>query len=310
MPRIDNPQSPIPEKLKGLHLFHFEGAPCAQRVRFALGEKRLVRGREVRFDDKSPDACEGEPGKWVSRHVSLVSRDHMTSSYAAIHPDMVVPALVHDGVLYLEAMDIIMHVDEVVGGSRLVPEAGDLLTATMARVEEAKTLHRSIRFVTFHWGLGKLAMLKPKERAQLAELAAQGNDQEMLVEFYDQYSTRTIPETTFVDHLRKLHSAFSEINQEQRDGRRFLMGDDVTIADAFWSMKVLRLIECGYPFAERHPRLLAWFKRVSQRPSFQNEVMGKNRISHRAFRMKAGFENMIGIGLRKAVTEHCVKEAG
>ena len=40
MPRIDHPKSPLVPKLQGLHLFHFEGAPCAQRVRFALAERR------------------------------------------------------------------------------------------------------------------------------------------------------------------------------------------------------------------------------------------------------------------------------
>ncbi len=46
MPKVEQPASPIPGALNGLHLFHFDGAPCAQRVRFALGEKGLARGRE------------------------------------------------------------------------------------------------------------------------------------------------------------------------------------------------------------------------------------------------------------------------
>ena len=118
-----------------------------------------------------------------------------------------------------------------------------------------------------------------------------------------------MPESTYIEHLLKLHAAFNQIEAEQRDGRKFLMGDDITIADAFWAMKVLRLIECGYPFAEHHPRVLAWFDRVSVRPSFQNEVMGKNKIGHHAFKIKAGIENLIGIGLGKAVQNHCPKEA-
>jgi len=90
MPRIDTPISPVVSQLQGLHLFHFDGAPCAQRVRFALGEKGLSRGREVKFDSTAADAVSGEPGRWVSRIVSLVKKDHMTPSYAQIHPNMVV----------------------------------------------------------------------------------------------------------------------------------------------------------------------------------------------------------------------------
>ena len=303
MPKIDSPVSDIPAQLEGLHLFHFDGAPCAQRVRFALGEKGLARGREERFDATGPAAVKGEAGRWVSRRVSLAKREHMTDAYAAIHPNMVVPALVHDGVLYLESMDIIEYLDDAFGGPRLVPEEGALRHATMQRVEQAKVLHRSIRFVTFHWGLGRIAMLNPSQRRELTDLANLGRDEEQLVSFYDQYSTKTIPEAVFFDHLNNLYAAFTELDDELQDGRQFLMSDDVTIADPFWSMKILRLTECGYPVAAHHPRLWAWYQRVAGRPSFQNEVMGKNRLAHRAFKAKAGVEGLFGKGLKQAVAQ-------
>lgn len=301
MPKIEQPASPIPGVLDGLHLFHFDGAPCAQRVRFALGEKGLARGREEKFDSVTPSAVAGEPGRWVSRIVSLVKKDHMTQSYADIHPNMVVPALVHDGNLYLESMDIIEYLDEAFGGTPLVPKAPELRAATMSRVEQAKELHRSIRYVTFHWGLGRLAMLNPKERRQLGALAQNGTDGENLVSFYEGYSNRSIPESIYYDHLAKLYAAFTEIDTELRDGRQFLMSDELSIADAFWSMKILRLLECGYPVDSHHPELYAWYQRIYQRPSFQNEVMGRNRVTNRVFRSKARIENLFGKGLKQAV---------
>jgi len=302
MPLIDKPKSPIPALLKGLHLFHFDGAPCAQRVRFALGEKGLARAREEKFDATTPaSVVEGEAGHWVSRVVSLVKKDHLTQTYAEIHPNMVVPALVHNGKLYLESLDIITYLDEAFGGAPLIPLDPALKTRTMARVSQAKDLHTSIRYVTFHWGLGRLAMLNPKERSQLEQLAKQGNDGENLVAFYDGYSTGTIPEEVYQEHLKKLYAAFGEVNEELGDGREFLMSDEVSIADAFWSMKILRLLECGYPVEEHHPALYAWYARVSQRPSFQNEVMGKNRLTNRAFKVKARIESLFGKGLSQAV---------
>lgn len=301
MPKIERPMSPIPRQLKGLHLFHFDGAPCAQRVRFALGEKGLARGREERFDAVTPSAVRGEDGRWVSRVVSLVKKQHMTETYAQIHPNMVVPALVHDGVLYLESMDIIEYLDQAFGGTCLIPQDSELRAATMERVEQAKVLHRSIRFVSFYWGLGRLAMLNPKERQRLAELAQSGPDGERLVEFYDGYSTRSIPRSVYQDHLRELYEAFQGLDTALGDGRRFLTSDDVSIADAFWSMKILRLLECGYPVATHHPCLHAWYQRVAERPSFQNEVMGKNRLTHRVFRAKARLESLFGKGLEREV---------
>ena len=303
MPKIEQPKSPIPRALKGLHLFHFDGAPCAQRVRFALGEKGLARGREEKFDAVTPSAVAGEDGRWVSRIVSLVKKDHMTRTYAEIHPNMVVPALVHEGDLFLESMDIIVYLDEAFGGEPLVPRAPELREAAMNRVEQAKELHRSIRFVTFYWGLGRLAMLNEKERRQLATLAREGDDGERLVEFYDGYSTRTIPESVYREHLRRLHAAFCELDAELADGRRCLISDEVSIADAFWSMKILRLLECGYPVEAHHPELYEWYQRISSRPSFQNEVMGKNRFANGVFRAKARIETLLGKGLKRAVDE-------
>lgn len=303
MPLIDEPISEIPEHLEGLHLFHFDGAPCAQRVRFALGEKDLSRGREEKFTSVTPAACKGEAQKWVSRRVSLARKEHMTRAYADIHPNMVVPALVHDGRLYLESMDIIAYLDDAFGGTQLIPADPAVRTATMEMVERAKDLHRSIRFVSFYWGLGRLAVLSPKERENLSVLAHQGADGENLIEFYDGYSEGTIPREVYMEHLRKLHQAFQGIDDDLSDGRRFLMSNDITIADAFWSMKVLKVLECGYPVAKYHPNLYRWFQRVYQRPSFQNEVMSGNRLSNRFFRAKSFIENLFGVGLAKAVRE-------
>lgn len=303
MPVIHQSRSEIPQKLKGLHLFHFDGAPCAQRVRFSLGEKGLARGREVKFDSVCPSAIEGEQGRWVSRIVSLPKKQHMTKTYAEIHPNMVVPALVHDGRLILESMDIIEYLDDEFGGTALIPKPAALREDTMQRVEQAKALHRSIRYVSFYWGLGRLAMLKPQEQQALVQLASEGGDGENLVKFYEGYSRQTIPQDIYYEHLRKLYDAFSHLDKEFTDGRLYFMSDDISIADAFWSMKVLKLIEVGYPMRDYHPNVYAWYKRVYERPSFQNEVMSNNRLMNRFFRTKSFIENFLGVGLKKALLE-------
>jgi len=301
MPHVENPQSPLVAKLKGLHLFHFDGAPCAQRVRFALGEKGLSRGREERFDADSPSAVSGESGRWVSRVVSLVKKDHMTPAYAQIHPNMVVPALVNDGELFIESMDIIDYLDQTFAGPQLIPESLPEREEALDLTEQAKALHLSIRYVTFHWGLGRLAMLNQKERDDLTDLASLGSDEENLVAFYDEYSRRAIPASVFESHLMRLHSAFSELDERLQDGRMFLVGDSLSIGDIFWAMKMPRLIETGYPLAAHHVHLQAWYERIQARPAFQNEVMGRNRLSHRLFRVKAGIERRLGGGLNRSL---------
>lgn len=302
MSKVENPKSPIVGKLEGLHLFHFEGAPCAQRVRFALHEKGLVRGHEVKFDADDPAACLGVEGAWVSRHVSLVKKEHMTSTYAQIHPNLVVPALVHDGELHLESMEIVEYLDEAFGGKPLVPKNNpELMADAQALTDLGKELHRSIRFVTFRWGLRGLARLSKKEEQQLRELLEHSEDAEQLASFYEGYDARSIPDSVYEEHLDKLNAAFRSHEDRLQDGRDFLTGDDLTMADIIWAMKTQRLTECDYPFDQCFPAYAAWFKRVSGRPSFQEGVMGKHKLMSKAFRGKAMIENLLGIGLKKQV---------
>jgi len=297
MPHIQNPPSPIVPKLEGLHLFHFDGAPCAQRVRFAMGEKGLARGREVRFDAADASAASGESGRWVSRIVSLVRKDHMTPQYAQIHPDLVVPALVHDGRLWLESLEIIEYLDSAFGGDPLLPLEEPLRSRTLELANKARALHVSLRYATFRWGLGWLAKLNSGEQQKLKDLVGRGADTENLAVFYDGYSNNGIPEAVFEEHLSRLLTAFTELNQTLESGQPFLTGSTLTLADAFWAMKVLRLKECGYPFSDLHPAVSTWFDRMYARPSFQSEVMGNNRLTNRLFTLKATLEKAVGAGL-------------
>lgn len=300
--KIENPESPIVGKLEGVHLFHYDGAPCAQRVRFALHEKGLIRGREVKFDAQDPKACAGEDGAWVSRQVSLVKKEHMTETYAKIQPNLVVPALVHDGELHVESMDIVAYLDDAFGGTPLVPKHDpELMAKAQALTELGKALHRSIRFVTFRWGLRGLARLSNKEEKQLKDLLKNAEDGEQLISFYEGYDNESIPDSVYVEHLEKLNAAFKDHEQQLQDGRLFLTGNDLTMADIIWAMKTLRLTECDYPFDELFPAYSAWFQRIAERPSFQEGVMGKHKFMSSAFRVKANIEQLFGIGLKKEV---------
>ncbi len=301
MPEIPNTRSELVPRLQGLHLFHFNGAPCAQRVRFVLKEKALRRGKEVVFDSTSPDALNADAGTWISRHVSLIRKENMSESYARIHPDMVVPALVHDGRLYLESMDIIEYLDQAFAGPAFLPQDPDHRQETLALVEQAKTLHLSLRYVSFRWSLGRLGRLSAKEQQTLKQNASQGNDKENLVSFYETYSNNGIPQQIFDEHLLKLYHALSTLDLQLRDGRPFLTGATLTMADVFWSMKLLRLLETGYRISTYHPNLYAWFERMARRPAFQQEVMLNNRLLNRVWRTKASLESLLGIGLDSAL---------
>jgi len=298
MARVEHPKSPLVAKLRGVHLFHFEGAPCAQRVRFALAEKGLARGRDVPWRSDAAATLEAPAGTWTSRPVSLIKREHLSEAYAEIHPDMVVPALVHDGRLYLESMDIVRYLDEALPGPALIPPDPDAAALAAELVDEGKRLHVSVRYVSFRWGLGRLGKLDAQTEATLKRLERDGSP-EQLVSFYARFDRDQIDEATFLQHLRALEHGYARLERMLGDGRPFLVGDTLSVADILWSLAVLRIRECGYPFA-RFPALSAWYERIERRPGFRDGVMAKHRTLSRVFRLKAAVENLLGVGLRAA----------
>jgi glutathione S-transferase len=300
MARIDVPKSVLVPKLQGLHLFHFDPAPCAQRVRFALAEKGLRRGREERWDADSPHSVRDEPGGWVSRHVSLIRKDHLTDNYAAIHPHMVVPALVHDGRLHIESMDIVRYIDETWPHNRLFPEDPAAAELADALVERGKKLHVSVRYVSFRWGLGRLGKIGVREEAFLRKLE-QKESPEQLFAFYSRYNRDTIDQGTYDSHLRALEEGYGWLERLlESDGRPFLTGNTFSFADIIWSCKVLRISECGYPFRRNFPAVFAWYEHVSRRPAFRDGVMHGHHAMSKAFQFKAGLDNLFGRGLKQA----------
>ncbi len=296
MAYVPNPESSLVPKLRGVHLFHFDGAPCAQRVRFALAEKGLMRGKDVPWSSDADSSLQAKEGHWTSRRVSLIKKDHLTEEYAKIHPNMVVPALVHDGQLYLESMEIIDYIDETWPQKPLKPQSGQDREAVKHLVEWGKKLHVSVRYVSFHWGLGRLAKLSRSEQETLAKLERE-ESREQLKAFYEKYNRDAIDLETYMIHLRALEEGYAHIDQLLSDRRSFLIGEQLTTADIIWSIKVLRIWECGYPFKKRFPHLHKWYKATSGRSAFRDGVMSHHKGLSFAFRLKALIENALGRGL-------------
>lgn len=165
-------------------------------------------------------------------------------------------------------------------------------------VEQGKALHVSIRYVSFRWGLKGLGKIGSKYEATLRKLEQSGSP-EQLTAFYARYNRDDIDAATYLEHLHALEKGWGEQNDRlAADNRAFLTGPTFSTADIIWAIKVLRITECGYPFAENFPALHAWYERVSARPAFKDGVMRSHRAMSLAFRAKAAVENLLGVGIR------------
>ncbi len=300
MTHIVDPRSPLIKQLAGTHFFGFDGAPCSQRVGFALAEKGILRGRNAPWNSAAAKHLQSDPGTYTFRNVSLIKNHNLTPEYAAIQPNMVVPAVVHDGELHIESMEIIEQLDQWWPENPLLPADPERAQLSNELIEQGKRLHRSIRHVTFNWSLGGAGKINAKLQAQLDSLE-QSNSPEQLADFYSRFSSGEIEAETFQQHLHALETGYAEQDARLKsDGRQYLTGETLTAADIIWAIKVLRLVECGYPFAANFPYLAQWYRRICARPAFKDGVLAKNRFFHYAFRAKSGIERLFGGGIRTA----------
>lgn len=229
-----------------------------------------------------------------------MARNTLSDAYAQIHPHLVVPALVHDGRLYLESMDIVQYLDEAFPDHPLVPRQGPAAAQASALVERGKALHVSVRYVSFHWGLRGLGKLNASEEARLRRLERPDSPEQM-TRFYEGFDRNQIEPRVFQEHLAALEAGYADLERLLvSDGRPWLVGPAFSYADILWSLEVLRIAECGYPFAANFPVLSQWYARCAARPGFREGVMQKNRMMSGAFKLKAAFENFIGRGLARA----------
>ncbi len=297
---VSRPKSELPSKLKGLHLFHYGGAPCAQRVRFVLAEKGVQRGPDVPWLSDADEHLRAPVGTYISRPVSLPRQNNLSEAYAAIHPNLVVPALVHDGVLHIESVDIMNYVDQELPGPALTPE-GERGEDCRALVKRAAELQPSVRYVTYRWSLGGLAKLSPRKQEALQRIDSPDSP-EQLADFYRRFSNGEISENAFVGHVASLGEGFREIEALLADRRTWLCGETFSMADIIWAVKVQRIDEAGYPFATSFPQIKDWFDRIRSRPGFQEAIGRDLGTASRFMRVRGAIQNLFGRGLQSAAT--------
>ena len=75
---------------KGVHVLHFMGSSCSQKLRVFLNLKGIP---------------------WESHHVDLMANENFRPWFLGINPRGLVPVLVHDGAVHIESNDIVAYLD-------------------------------------------------------------------------------------------------------------------------------------------------------------------------------------------------------
>lgn len=230
---------------QGIHLFHFSTSNCSMRVRLVLEEKKLP---------------------WVDRFVDLRKQENLTEAYFAIHPQGLVPAIIHDGTIVYESADILLYLEEQFPAIPMIPSNPSKRAEMQAWLDWTRVNHlRAIK--TWAYGRNKKPTKTPESMKLLEEL----QKDKTLVDFHKlTLSDGGIPEKKIQLAEEMLLDAFSKIERNLEHGE-FILGDQVTLADIAWIPQYSLLQRNHFPF-EQFPNFMDWVARWKERPSYKEGV--------------------------------------
>ena len=113
---------------KGIHLFHFSGSACSQKLRIFFNIKKI---------------------NWNSHVINLIKQEQFSEWFLGINPRGLVPTLVHDGDVHIESNEIMAYLDGVYEDNKLFPI--DLIDEINKDLAFEDSLHHDLRRLTFRY---------------------------------------------------------------------------------------------------------------------------------------------------------------
>ena len=238
---------------KGLHLLHFRGSSCSQKIRIFLNLKEV---------------------DWISHSVNLASERNHTPWFLGINPRGLVPVLVHNGKVHIESNDILQYLEKLFPKPKLIPEEFKKIAPQLFKEED--DLHLDLRSLSARYCFGKLA--KKKSSSLTFFESDQGTiegkpdiHKEIEVRFYKDLEREGITNKKVHESANNFKKYFEEF--EIRLGKeKYLLGNDISLIDIAWFIYTHRLSVAGYPFNELHPNVFNWYKDLYKKEEFFNEI--------------------------------------
>ena len=261
-PQRDRLQDASLSQLSGIHLWHANISSCSQRVRIALAEKDLG---------------------FTSRLIDLQKGENATTAYQTIHPKGLVPAMVIDGELIIESVDIIHELDRRYDPGMLSLGDSKEITALTQRADSSQT---ALKLMTFEFLFREAP--PPSQDSQI--MFQQNHNNESLKEFHRDFAAG-FERSRIESAANESHKHFRFLDSHLSHGQDFLVGNNITLADIAWMPNFHRFDLIEWPFDD-YTYLRAWANRVSERPSYQ-----KGLIDWEPKELLA----LVGDGIRKRV---------
>ncbi len=240
---------------KGVHVLHFMGSSCSQKLRIFLNLKGIP---------------------WQSHPIDVPGSENFQPWFLGINPRGLVPVLVHDGAVHIESNDIITYLEKAFPTPRLIPAGHENDVAALLKHED--DLHFDLRTLSFRFVFA--APGPPKSAEALQNYAANGTgtvqgaldrDKQIQIDYWRRAAVEGFPDARARELARKFRAEFDAMDS-QLARQPYLMGEQLSVLDIAWLIYAHRLALAGYPFARLHPHVFAWKERLAARPEFAQEI--------------------------------------
>src|ERR1700760_1396782 len=182
---------------KGVHVLHFMGSSCSQKLRIFLNLKGIP---------------------WQSHPIDLPAYENMQPWFLGINPRGLVPVLVHDGAVHIESNDIIQYLERTFPTPRLIPAGHETEVAALLRHED--DLHLDLRTLSFRFVFNPPG--PPKPAAALESYAASGSgtvlgqrdrDKDVQIEFWQRAAKEGFTDERARASAQKFRAEFAALDQ-------------------------------------------------------------------------------------------------
>jgi glutathione S-transferase len=230
-----------------IELYHNDMSTASQRVRFALSEKNL---------------------DWTGRHMNLGAAEQHQPDYLKIHPNGMVPALLHEGESVVDASVITEYLEDRFPERPLMP-ADPLLRARVRgwtmQVDENLQAFAGVVSIA-------IAMRHALAGKSQGEIDAALNKMPDIVKRERQRDVTLlgVDSTFFPIAIRRYHRLLSDMSAALA-GSNWLVGGKITLADIALAPYVTRLDQLQLAFLwDKFPPVAAWYERLKLQPGYQD----------------------------------------
>jgi glutathione S-transferase len=240
---------------KGIHVLHFAGSSCSQKLRVFLNLKGI---------------------EWQSHPIDLPNYQNMQPWFLGINPRGLVPVLVDDGAVHIESNDIIQYLEKKFPEPRLIPPGHESEVASLLHHED--DLHLDLRTLSFRFVFAPPG--PPKSAAALESYKANGagtvrgavdREKQVQLDFWQRAAKEGFTDERARVSALRFRAEFDAL-EKRLVKQPYLLDDDLTVLDIAWLIYAHRLSLGGYPFARLHPLVHAWAGKLRAMPEFAKEI--------------------------------------